>query len=171
MQDNLLELTTEYAHSLQKHRFNILGGYSYQDNTRENFYMQNWDFPTDQYSYNNMEAGDALKRGEAVMGSFKDKWKLIGFFGRLSYNWDDKYLLLASVRHEGSTKFGSNSRWGTFPAVSLGWRVSKESFMSGLTWLDDLKLRVGVGVTGSIPSDLYASLRSFNYGNRTGHWG
>ncbi|KAA2245806.1 SusC/RagA family TonB-linked outer membrane protein [Chitinophaga agrisoli] len=166
MQDNLLEFTTEYTRSIRKHRFNLLGGYSYQDNTRENFYMQNWDFPTDQYSYNNMEAGDALKRGEAVMGSFKDKWKLIGFFGRLSYNWDDKYLLLASVRHEGSTKFGSNSRWGTFPAVSLGWRVSKETFMTGLTWLDDLKLRAGFGVTGTVPDDLYASLRSFNYGNR-----
>ncbi len=166
MQDNLLEFTTEYTRSISKHRFNLLGGYSYQDNTRENFYMQNWDFPTDQYSYNNMEAGDALKRGEAVMGSFKDKWKLIGFFGRFSYNWDDKYLLLASVRHEGSTKFGSNSRWGTFPAVSLGWRVSKETFMAGLTWLDDLKLRAGFGVTGTVPDDLYASLRSFNYGNR-----
>jgi len=164
--DKLLEFTTEYARSFQKHRLSLLGGYSYQDNTRENFYMQNWDFPTDQYSYNSMETGNALKRGDAVMGSFKDKWKLIGFFGRLSYNWDDKYLLLASVRHEGSTKFGSNNRWGTFPAVSLGWRVSKESFVSGLTWLDDLKLRAGFGITGTIPDDLYASLRSFNYGNR-----
>jgi TonB-linked SusC/RagA family outer membrane protein len=164
--DNLLELTGEYAHSFNKHRVSLLGGYSYQDNTRENFYMENWDFPTDQYSYNSMETGNALKRGDALMGSFKDKWKLIGFFGRLSYNWDDKYLLLASVRHEGSTKFGKNNRWGTFPAVSLGWRISKESFMSGLTWMDDLKLRAGFGVTGTIPDDLYASLRSFNYGNR-----
>lgn len=166
MRDNLLEFTTEYARSVQKHRFSVLGGYSYQDNTRENFYMQNWDFPTDQYSYNNMETGDALKRGDAIMGSFKDKWKLIGFFGRLSYNLDDKYLLLASVRHEGSTKFGRNHKWGTFPAVSLGWRVSREAFMSGINWLDDLKLRAGFGVTGTIPDDRYASLQSFNYTNR-----
>jgi TonB-linked SusC/RagA family outer membrane protein len=166
MRDNLMELTAEYGRSLQKHRFTLLGGYSYQDNTRENFYMQNWDFPTDQYSYNNMAAGDALKRGEAIMGSFKDKWKLIGFFGRLNYNWDDKYLLLVSVRHEGSTKFGRNYKWGTFPAVSLGWRVSRESFMAGISWLDDLKLRAGFGVTGTIPDDRYASLQSFNYTNR-----
>lgn len=166
MRDQLLEFTTEYSRSLQKHRFNVLGGYSYQDNTREDFYMQNWDFPTDQYSYNNMLAGNALTRGDAVMGSFKDKWKLIGFFGRLSYNFDDKYLLLASVRHEGSTKFGRNHKWGTFPAVSLGWRVSRESFMEGIKWLDDLKLRAGFGITGTIPDDRYASLQSFNYTNR-----
>jgi len=166
MRDNLLEFTTEYARSLQRHRLSLLGGYSYQENTRENFYMQNWDFPTDQYSYNNMSTGNALTRGDAIMDSYQDKWKLIGFFGRLSYNWDDKYLLLASVRHEGSTKFGKDNKWGTFPAVSLGWRLSRESFMAGIGWLDDLKLRAGFGVTGTLPDDRYPSLASFNYGNR-----
>lgn len=164
--NNLLEFTTEYARSINKHRFTVLGGYSYQDNTREDFYMQNWDFPTDAYSYNNMATGDALKRGEAVMSSFKDKWRLIGFFGRVSYNFDDKYMLMASVRQEGSSKFGRDNRWGTFPAVSLGWRINRESFMQNITWINDLKLRAGFGVTGTLPDDRYPSLRSASYADR-----
>ncbi len=171
--DNLLEFTTDYSKSFGKHRASILGGYSYQDQTYESFWMQNWDFPTDLYSYNNMATGDALSRGEALMGSSKNSSKLIGFFGRFNYNYDDKYLLMASIRREGSTKFGANYQWGNFPAVSVGWRISKESFMKSIYFIDNLKIRAGYGITGTEPSSPYMSQISLNYGDRflyNGKW-
>ena len=171
--ENLLEFTTDYTKSIGKHRASILGGYSYQDQSDEGFWMQNWDFPTDLYSYNNMATGDALSRGEANMGSSKSTSKLIGFFGRLNYNYDDKYLLMASIRREGSTKFGANYQWGNFPAVSMGWRISKESFMKSFDFVDNLKIRAGYGVTGTEPNSPYMSQISLNYGGRflyNGKW-
>jgi len=164
--DNLLEFTTDYTKSFGRHKITALGGYSYQDYKTEDFYMQNWDFPTDQYSYNRMQSGNALGRGEAVMNSSASSYKLIGFFGRLNYSWDDKYMVMASVRQEGSSKFGANHKWGTFPAVSAGWRVNKEEFMKDVSFINDLKLRAGYGVTGTVPDAPYTSLISLNYGNR-----
>ncbi|MBS1660184.1 MAG: SusC/RagA family TonB-linked outer membrane protein [Bacteroidetes bacterium] len=171
--ENLLELTGDYTKSFGAHKFTLLGGYSYQDGKSEDFYMQNWDFPTDQYSYNRMQSGNALGRGEAVMNSSASSYKLIGFFGRLEYSWNDKYILRAIVRHEGSSRFGMTHKWGTFPAVSLGWRISSEDFMKNLTFINDLKLRAGYGVTGTAPDASYISLTSLNYGARflyNGNW-
>jgi TonB-linked SusC/RagA family outer membrane protein len=164
--DNLMEFTTDYSKSFNAHKFTILGGYSYLDSKSEGYYMQNWDFPTDLYSYNRMQSGNALSRGEAVENSYASSYKLIGFFGRLNYNWNDKYMLMASVRREGSSKFGANHKWGTFPAVSLGWRVNRESFMKNVSFINDLKFRAGYGVTGIAPDESYLSLTSLNYGAR-----
>ena len=171
--DNLLEFTTDYSKNIEKHNVTLLGGYSYEYYEAENFWMQNWDFPTDLFSYNNMGTGDALIRGEAPMGSGKSSSTLIGFFGRFNYNYDNKYLVMASYRREGSSKFGENYKWGNFPAVSFGWRISSEPFMSNLTFLHELKLRAGYGVTGTSPTDPYQSQTSLNYGNRflyNGKW-
>ena len=171
--ENLLEFTTDYSKSIGKHKASILGGYSYQDQTDEGFWMQNWDYPTDLYSYNNMAAGDALSRGEAVMGSYKSSSKLIGFFGRINYNFDNKYLLMASIRREGSTKFGANYQWGNFSAISAGWRISEESFMKSFGFIENLKIRAGYGVTGTEPNSPYMSQISLNYGDRflyNGKW-
>jgi len=171
--DNLLEFTTDYSKSVEKSKFTLLGGYSYEYYEAENFWMQNWDFPTDLYTYNNMGTGDALIRGEARMGSYKSSSTLIGFFGRFNYNYDNKYLVMASYRREGSSKFGDNYKWGNFPAVSLGWRISSEPFMSNLNFIHELKLRAGYGVTGTAPSDPYQSQTSLNYGDRflyNGKW-
>lgn len=171
--DNLLEFTTDYSKNFGSHKITALAGYSYQDSKSEGFYMQNWDFPTDIYSYNSIQSGYALGRGEAVMNSSASSYKLIGFFGRLTYSWNDKYMLMASVRREGSSRFGANHKWGTFPAVSAGWRVNKESFMKDLTFINDLKLRAGYGVTGTAPDASYLSLTSLNYGSRflyNGNW-
>lgn len=171
--DNLLEFTTDYSKTFGNHKITALAGYSYQDSKSEDFYMQNWDFPTDNYSYNRMQSGNALGRGEAVMNSSASSYKLIGFFGRLNYSFDDKYLLMASVRREGSSRFGAQHKWGTFPAVSAGWRINKEGFMKTVTFINDLKLRAGYGVTGTAPDASYLSLTSLNYGARflfNGNW-
>jgi outer membrane cobalamin receptor len=113
-----------------------------------------------------MQSGDALTRGEATMNSSKSENTLIAFFARGSFNFDDKYLLMASLRHEGSSKFGANHKWGTFPAVSAGWRISREAFMSDINFISDLRLRAGFGITGTAPGSSYMSLISLNYGAR-----
>lgn len=171
--DNLLEFTGDYSKNIGKHRTQFLAGYSYQDQVSENFSMSNWDFPSDLYTYNNMSKGNALTRGEAPMSSGKSGSTLIGYFGRLNYSYDEKYLVMASIRREGSTKFGANYQWGNFPAVSLGWRISKESFMKSFGFIDNLKLRAGYGVTGTAPSSPYMSQISLNYNARflyNGKW-
>ena len=92
------------------------------------------------------------------MGSYKNDSKLIAFFGRASYNFKDKYFATFSLRHEGSSKFGANHKWGSFPAVSAGWRLSEEEFMKDVTWVNELKLRGDYGETGNQDFASYQSL-------------
>jgi TonB-linked SusC/RagA family outer membrane protein len=164
--DNLMEFTLDYTKSFGKHKLVALAGYSYQDFYDESFSVSNWDFPTDQYSYNRLQAGNALGRGEASMSSAAEGSKLIGFFGRVNYNFADKYLVSASVRREGSSKFGDNNKWGTFPAISAAWRVKNEPFLRNVKFITDLKVRAGFGITGIAPTAAYLSQTSLNYGTR-----
>jgi TonB-linked SusC/RagA family outer membrane protein len=166
--ENLLEFTGNYAKSFGKHRVTLLGGYSWQDATYEAFNASNWDFPTDAYDWNNLGAGGALQRGQAAMGSTKNKWQLAGLFGRFTYSFDEKYLFMASVRREGSSRFGVNNQWGTFPAASVGWRISKEKFMENLSAVSEIKLRAGIGVTGTIAGSPYLSQISYNFDRAQG---
>jgi TonB-dependent starch-binding outer membrane protein SusC len=159
----LLELTSDYTLNINKHNLLLMGGYSYEDYITEDFWMTNRNFPTDLYSWNNMDMGDGIADGTATMGSSKSGSTLIAFFGRASYNFDDKYLVMASLRDEGSSKFGVNNKWGLFPAVSVGWRISREPFMANVTFISDLKLRAGYGVTGTNPYDNYQSQTSLGY--------
>ncbi|MNF73237.1 TonB dependent receptor [compost metagenome] len=126
-------------------------------------YAYNYNFPTDAFSYNNLEEGQALLDGKAYMDSYKEDNKLIGFFGRGSYSFDNKYHLLASVRREGSSRFGDNYKWGTFPSVSAGWTISNESFLKDVSVVNNLKLRAGYGETGIIPNSSYMSQTLLNY--------
>ena len=162
--DNL-EITSKYDLNIGKHRMNALVGYSYQYYTYNRNYASNYNFPTEFYTYNNLGIGQALKEGKAGMGSDKNENTLIGFFARVSYAYDNRYNLLVSVRREGSSKFGDNHKWGTFPSASLGWTISNEAFMEDVTWLNNLKLRAGFGITGVIPNDPYMSLTRYVYGN------
>jgi TonB-linked SusC/RagA family outer membrane protein len=158
-----MEITAKYNKTLGLHKISALAGYSYNYNVNESFYANNYNFPSDNYTYNNLQQGYALKDGKADMGSDKNDNKLIGFFGRVSYGYDDRYNILASVRREGSSKFGANNKWATFPSVSLGWNINKEEFMKEMTFIDNLKLRAGYGVTGVIPSDSYQSQTLYKY--------
>jgi hypothetical protein len=100
-----------------------------------------------------------------MISSYRSATNLVGFFGRLTYNYADKYLIMASLRREEASQlWGTKNPWGTFPAVSAGWRISKENFMSGQTLFNDLKLRAGYGVTGSQPGDLFAAVGIIGYG-------
>ncbi|MCC8199900.1 MAG: TonB-dependent receptor [Tannerellaceae bacterium] len=163
-----MEWTANYNTSINLHNLTGLLGYSYQDFTEEYFAQVNNNFLTDAFGPYNMEGGSYLKQGLAKMESHKDYSKLIAFFARFNYNYDGKYMASASIRHEGSTKFGANNKWAWFPSVSAGWMISREEFMEAIDALDILKFRVGYGITGSLPNDPYMSL--VKYGTGAGIW-
>ncbi|GHT30182.1 SusC/RagA family TonB-linked outer membrane protein [Bacteroidia bacterium] len=163
------EWTADYnAKFANVHNLTALLGYSFQDFDYERARMQNQGYLTDAFGTSNMTAGSYLKQGLALMESDKTLSTLIAFFARANYNYDGKYLASLSLRREGSSKFGANYKWAYFPSVSLGWMISKEGFMQGVPALDMLKLRVGYGVTGSLPNDPYMSL--IKYGTGYGYW-
>ncbi len=171
--DDIVEATAQYNKMFSKHNLSVLAGYSWRKLFSENYYMQNWDFPTDFYSYNNMGTGKALTRGEAVEYSYAQKSTLLGYFLRLNYNFSEKYLLSASIRREGSSKFGANHKYGNFPAVSVGWNILKEDFLSGSRIFSQLKIRAGYGITGTEPAPVYRSLNTIDFGSNAfvnGSW-
>lgn len=171
--DRILEFTSTLDQNFGGHEVTLLGGYSYQDFLNEGFSVSTYGFPTDQFGYDQLGAGDALNSGNADMGSYKEGNKIIGFFSRLNYDWDDRFLLMGSVRYEGNSRFGADHKWGLFPGISAGWRLSEEAFLSGASFVDDLKLRGGFGVTGIAPRNNYLSLTSYDYGARflyNGEW-
>lgn len=163
-----MEITAQYTKTIaQKHNLDALAGYSWNKWDYTSLYAYNKDFSVDDYTFNNIGAGAAIKEGKASMSSNKTENKLIGMFARLNYNYDGKYFLSASIRHEGSSRFGKDHKWGNFPAISAGWTISKESFMNDLTFLSYLKLRAGYGVTGTEPGSSYISMASLDMGG----WG
>ncbi len=132
------------------HNLNAVAGYSYFEKNGEKFGMTNYDFSVEGVRFWNMGEGSYLRDGQASMSSNKDiTERLFAFFGRVNYSYQDKYMLGASFRREGSSKFAKDNRWGNFWAVNAGWRISNEEFMKDIEWVTDLKLRVGYGVTGN----------------------
>ncbi len=161
-----LELTSRYDAQWGEHRFNGIVGYSYLFNENDGFNAGNQDFSTTAFKWNNLGNGTFIndKDHHAWMGSYKNDSKLVGFFGRISYGYADKYNALVSIRHEGSSKFGANHKWATFPSISLGWNIMNEDFMKGTrSWLDILRLRVGYGVTGITPGDNYLAQNIYKF--------
>lgn len=158
----LLEWIGNFHKEIKGHNIKAMIGYSYQYFLNSGMNAENKNFSNDGLSYNNLASGAwAKEEGFVGMGSYKNDSKLIAFFGRVSYDYQGKYLATASLRHEGSSKFGANHKWGNFPAASLGWRISQERFMSGASgWLNDLKLRADFGVTGNQNFDNYLSLNT-----------
>lgn len=155
------EWLTNYSGSFGRHNVKAMAGYSYQYSQYSGFNAENKDFPNDGLGPDNIGSGEyAKEEGEVLMGSYKNDAKLIAFFGRVSYDFAGKYMFTASLRHEGSSKFGAANKWGNFPAVSAGWRISEEKFMKGLKWLNDLKLRADFGITGNQDFGSYISLNT-----------
>ena len=152
--NQLYEATIDYAGSWNNHTLTAVAGWSYQKFLYDGMNMENSGFPTDAYKYYNMYAGQADKQ-KMNIGSYRNNNKLAAGFLRVNYNYDEKYLLSASIRAEGSSRFGENNKWGYFPAVSAGWRISGEDWMRDQDWCQDLKLRAGFGITGNnLGSDL-----------------
>ncbi len=166
--NNTFEATIDYtADFTRDHSLDFVGGYSYQYFTTEEFEVSNNGFTTDGFQDWNLGAGSAIQNTDLPrpgMGSFKEDNTLIAFFGRASYSFRDKYFAQLTLRREGSSRFGANNKWGNFPAVSLGWAISEESFMQGIDQVNFLKLRAGYGVTGNQGIDNYQSLVTLSTG-------
>lgn len=144
----LIETTLNYAKKFGKHDVGLLGGYSYEDYYYQSSFAQNRYFVTNLFGPNNLGSGEQLLTGD--VGSDASMNKLISFFGRMNYSFADRYIISATVRRDGSSKFGADNKWGTFPSVSAAWRLIDEPFMEGLKGVfDELKLRVGYGSSGN----------------------
>lgn len=153
------ESTVQYQNTFGgKHNIQAVLGYTYQQKQSKYSYMYNYGFDTDFFGPNNIGAGSAIKEGKSEMTSEKQSSRYIAFFGRAMYNYAEKYLVSVSLRRDGSSRFGSNNKWGWFPAVSLGWRLKEEPWLKSVRWMDDLKLRAGYGVTGNQDFSNYKSL-------------
>ena len=149
-EDRTFEAFTNYNTRFGDHAFNVLAGYSFQEFNSQGFNASNSDFPVDGIQEHDLGTGRFLAEGRAGLGSYKDpRVRLMAFFGRLNYNWKNRYLLTASIRREGSSKFAAGNKWGNFPALSLGWNITEEPFMQDQGLFDQLKLRGGYGETGN----------------------
>lgn len=156
------EWTSNYSFNYKKHFARFLGGYSYFYYNNQGFSASNSQFPTNVFTYNNLGTGlYNLEEGQNNVGSYQNDSRLIAFFGRLNYNFNDEVFFAASLRHEGSSKFGLNHKWGDFPALSLAWDLSKRPFVEQFTWIDNLKLRGDYGVTGNQNFGNYLSLDTY----------
>lgn len=137
-----------YKKKIGEHNFDAVAVYEYFNNVKDEFSVAVTDL-----KYNNVFDNNLALAGTVVQGyprSNKEEYTIISYLGRVNYNYGGKYYLTASVRRDGSSKLGINNQWGVFPSVSGAWAISKEKFMAGTgTWLNDLKLRVGYGVTGN----------------------
>jgi len=147
---NLMEWTADYEKvfgTAEEHKIQGMIGYSWEDNNYSSFTSQNRNFLTNDLGSNNLQSGTGLKTGD--VSSDKNSYKLISMFARAHYSYDERYMITATVRRDGSSKFGANHKWGTFPSASAAWGISQESFMKDVKWVNDLKFRVGYGVTGN----------------------
>lgn len=125
------------------HHITLLAGSSAQASRRDYMYGSAQGFSSN--TTQQLNNGTTSK----TLGGSANEWKLLSFIGRGNYDYKGKYLVTATLRRDGSSRFGSNNRWGWFPSASMAWRISQEDFMKGYTWLDDFKLRAGYGITGN----------------------
>ena len=163
----LIENTVQYIAGFGKNELQILAGQAYQYNVYQYFNSRNSNFSIDNLSYNNLSNGTGILTDVGLsdnnrpgISSSKYSDRLASFFARALYNYDRKYYLNASIRLEGSSKFGRKAheqlwRWGIFPAISGSWVIDREDFMRNVNFVDELKLRIGYGVTGNMPADSY----------------
>jgi TonB-linked SusC/RagA family outer membrane protein len=135
-----------YAGTFGKSSVTGTAVYEYNYYTNDYFYARGNGFLIDDNQNNSLQSGISTYN---AISSGKEEFKLISFLGRVTYNYDSKYYLTASLRRDGSSKFGVNNRWGYFPAVSAAWRISQEKFLKNVAWIDEIKINAGYGVTGN----------------------
>lgn len=147
MENTFLNWLNENTFSYHKefggaHALNTLVGFSLQHQKLNNAAFVGEDFPDDEVKTLNAA-------GRISGGTYQEEWALLSFLARLNYTYQGKYLLTATIRRDGSSRFGSNNRWGTFPSLAAGWRITDEAFMAQANWLSELKLRLSYGLSGN----------------------
>jgi TonB-dependent starch-binding outer membrane protein SusC len=162
----LLEITGNYTKSFKEaHNLNVLLGYSWQQDEFKGFYAQGSDAQSAYSGPDNLATLNSVVWG--AINSWREQSTLIGFFGRVQYNFKSKYYISGSLRRDGSSKFGANHKWGWFPTAAVGWSIEKEKFMKSVKWLDQLKLRASYGVSGNDKIGNYHSLVLWQPSGRT----
>ncbi len=159
---NSLEWIANYSFRSGDHDFKFVGGYSYERNDWEQMYEENNDFTFDNPLWYGIGSGSYLADGKAVMYSGKSESTLVGFFGRANYSWRSMIIASASLRYEGSTKFGADKKWGYFPAASIAWEMARAPFLAEYSHIvQSLKPRFSYGVTGRSDFSAYQSLATY----------
>lgn len=151
----LNENTLTWTRTLENHSFNLLGGFTLQQNNSEGVSASSSAFVNDVLTYNDLGSGSVYNSP----GSSATQWNMISYLGRINYSYRDRYLFSANARFDGSSRFGENNKHGFFPSTSAGWRISEESFMEPLkSIISNLKFRASYGFTGNTEIGLYESL-------------
>ena len=161
---NRLEWLVNYTMTLDKHQLKAVLGYSWERSKWEQSGNENMGFVYDALSYHSIANGTYLKDGEANLWAGSSESTLIGFFGRLNYNFNDMIYASASFRREGSTKFGVNTKWGNFPSASLAWEVTNTPILKEAVSpiFQSLKPRISYGVTGRSDFNAYQSIATYS---------
>ncbi len=159
---NRLEWIANYGFNTPDHDVKFVAGYTYERSNWEQMFEQNNNFTFDNMLWHGIGSGSYLTEGKAQMYAGKSESTLIGFFGRVNYNWRSMIIASASLRYEGSTKFGDDNKWGYFPAASIAWEIARAPFMEGYSdKIQSLKPRFSYGVTGRSDFDAYRSLATY----------
>jgi TonB-dependent starch-binding outer membrane protein SusC len=165
----VIESYFNYDKSFGDHNIKLLAGYSWQqDHIGEGFGVTTQGYTNDLLSYNNLAVSNAVVTNNVKFdNTIISTLRLISFYGRVNYQFRDKYLFQASLRKDGSSAFGRNNRWGYFPTISAGWRITQESFMADQKIFNDLKLRAGYGVSGnSLGFDAFTAITRYKESGR-----
>jgi len=156
----LNENTLNYKKTIgHQHHFDVLVGFSQQQATTEVFSAGSSDFVNDSFTYNDLGSGTVL----LAPGSLYSQWALRSYLGRVNYAFQDKYLVTLTVRADGSSRFGKNNKWGTFPSAAFAWNVASEPFLQSVHAISQLKLRISAGLTGNQEIPTYRSLARLSY--------
>lgn len=161
--------TAQYITKAGNHNFDILGGVEMYQDTFDNTWLRKEGFLIENPDYMYPGAGT----GEAYNGGSSTRYSLLSYFGKFSYDYDQKYLFSATLRYDGSSRFGKNNRFGTFPAFSAGWKISKENFFkNNISFISDFKIRLGWGQTGNqeISNQAVYALYLANYAGDNPTW-
>lgn len=160
---NRLEWLVNYTMTIDAHQLKAVLGYSWERSKWEQSGNENMGFVYDALSFHGIGSGSYLRDGKANLWAGSSESTLIGFFGRLNYNYNDMIFASASMRREGSTKFGANKKWGNFPSASLALEITKTPFAQGLSsTFQSLKPRVSYGVTGRSDFNAYQSIATYS---------
>jgi len=167
-ESKILETTLRYNNTFGKHNLQSVAGYSFQEDFFTGFQAQGRQPFVNVVKMNDLSLFQTVKPGDIT--SYKSSSRLISFFARGIYNWDSKYFLTATIRRDGSSKFGKNNEWGWFPSASAMWNITGEEFMRDIRSINNLRLRVGYGITGNQEIGMYndieyykAAGNSFNF--------